>query len=739
MKRKLFPFFAFALASGLAFARQQGNVPQTMCIAAGVILPCDQAQAYIQQRAGGRLVDNPANPPRRTNPDRLLDDRLDEVTGGTTVGAVYRADTMTPLPGTRVGRKPVGVPTGFDKPCKAQTVSDISEKRFVMTNAQGIYSFTTLPASAVDPTRPVVLDDTTRHLLEMEQMRRIAARGITSASGDEVAAQRIPQSLVNMATATSPIPLGQRSLVESEITAELEGFVEVPSKYIRPDVFGLVPAPTISGRVMGPNGQPLAGAVVQAYEVRHGPLGRTMKWVKSTLTDDLGEYRLAWLRYGWYYIAAGHSSYALQPWMEGLRMSPNLPEPDQGTPLQFFPGIESAIDAELVHIKAPTQATPSTTVLNVVLNLKQRPRFNVRVQLTGDLIPPNANLVFVPQGGDVCASIDYAIQRTSDGSFELRDVPRGRYSMVAIAGKDVVSALMEVNVEKNIDDIRLTVVPPFTVNGTITFEGLPPGIDPKAVLGELRVNLTRARSEVSRVATTLADPKTLNFSISGVGPGLYYPTVELPPGAYVKRIRTMKPEPAPAGQPSDNWSCKAVGTDLYAYLDGHGHLNPLEIPRSLSTDNPNDPLCLNVVISFEGQVRGLLITKVPPEPPPPGLQIAPRMLVLVPSSAWMKWGDNGVTPPDRIPVVDASGGFNCIGVGRAGSCGEFYGIPFDNYKIFAVEYQNADLIYRPEFLEWFASYGLTMRYETVAPCPGTDPVLCTVMLPTQQIVDRVVP
>jgi hypothetical protein len=252
----------------------------------------------------------------------------------------------------------------------------------------------------------------------------------------------------------------------------------------------------------------------------------------------------------------------------------------------------------------------------------------VKVRLVAEALPADANLVVVPAGGSACATVDYPIESNGDGTFDVRDVPRGNYEMAATSGREMISALIPVSVIRDIDDLKLAVTPPVTVRGTVIFGDLPAGIDVNVLLGEIRVNLVRARSGINQVATSTADSRNFNFSIPGLGPGFYYPGVDLPPGAYIQDIDVMGIQRGPGGGDED-WTCNAPPAGLYSYLDVHGHLEPLELPKALATNDPKTFLCLRIDIRFSGHLAG---TAVSFEPGPP-------LVVLMPRSAWASHGD----------------------------------------------------------------------------------------------------
>jgi hypothetical protein len=660
--------------------------------------------------------------------------RFDAVLGGisspTTSGLVLRGDTGDPLQGVLVRPKPLELPNAFDKPCKRSAETDLSEGPSAVTNLYGAYTLE-LPEESDAPQMPATReqtaeDETARRILEMERLRRQADAGVTAVDQRRVDQTRLPQETIDFlkVQGTEPtVPLWAKQGAFGRVAGVREGFVAAPYPGPGRNDLVMLPAPTLSGRVVDANDRPVAGAIVEVFEVRTRPLGRTMKWVKSTLTNDLGEYRLFWLPYGWYIVAAGYSNYVQQSWRDTLKLSPNLPEPDFGEPLTFFPGVENAPDAQMIHIKPPASETDGRPAPTAPIALKERPRFNLKVRLVAETIASNANLIVVPAGGDVCAGMDFAIKSNGDGTFDVRDIPRGRYGILAIRGKDVISDLLPINVEKN-EDLKLAVTEPIVVRGSLTFEDPPPGADINRLLGEIRVNLTRARSESSQVATTIADPRTFNFSMTGLGPGFYFPTIDLPPGAFIKDIHAAGLQWTTGGSVED-WTCGALPYGNYAYLDSHEHLSPLNLPSDLDTGIKGSLLCLKITISFSGRLAGPSACIIPQT------MCTPAIAVLLPRSAWGRYDDNGVTPPDRIQSVPLRGGW------------EFSGLPSGDYRIYGVPFASADLIYRREFDEWFNAWSLHVLYEYVPPCTGDRPGRvgdpCVLPVPNQDLVNRVAP
>src|SRR6185436_9980695 len=66
----------------------------------------------------------------------------------------------------------------------------------------------------------------------------------------------------------------------------------------------LTPTVVISGRILDRNGQPLGNATVEAKKMSYAQGKQQLTNVQSTITNDLGEYRLFYLTPGKYYVSA---------------------------------------------------------------------------------------------------------------------------------------------------------------------------------------------------------------------------------------------------------------------------------------------------------------------------------------------------------------------------------------------------------------------------------------------------
>jgi hypothetical protein len=309
------------------------------------------------------------------------------------------------------------------------------------------------------------------------------------------------------------------------------------------------------------------------------------------------------------------------------------------------------------------------------------------VRTIAERLPANTTLIFVPEGGDLCAAMDYGIAPSRDGAFTIRDVSEGRYVAMAMSGRDVISELLPVSVGRDSPaEVRLPVESPTEVRGNISFELIPPNTD----LGPLRVSLVRAGQGLSQVATSLVDPTTGRFSISGIGPGTYYPVVDMPPGAYVQNISASRFQ---VDKPDD---CDPkTHTPDYEYQDLHGHFDPfkpLRVPQVID----RSASCISISIAAGYPLRGYVRNRL--DQPFNG-----AFVVAIPKSVWSVEEDRGATPPDRYltGTTDATGFFELFGAAkevRAGSQNEA------EYRIYAFEDLDPNMIYEPNFSTRFQSH-----------------------------------
>jgi len=585
---------------------------------------------------------------------------LAEVVGSEIVaGTVMHGDTTRPFSHVRVElrREDYGKwLSGREKTCNpARDMDDPRLRRLTVTDEVGRFVF-----RDVVPGRYYVVAEHEGYLRAPYSRQGRSPRGTVLEVGPQVDAA--------IAGSTQATALGGVSASSSTRTTR----PGMPSNLLQDLVLRLHPAPTISGRVYGEDGARVPAAIVQAYQYRYAPLnGRTLQPIRSIFSDDNGEYRLFWLNPGRYVVAAAYSDYILQPWKEHLRFTPNLPDGDNRYPVVYFPNVDKPADARPITIGV-VEAPP------IDLTLWERRRFDVEIKLAGANVPENATVIMAPYGGDLCAAMDYGITPRKDGVVIIRDVPAGRYMVMAVKGREAISEFESLIVDQPIRDHRIPIIEPPQI--LIDVGVSPPNPD----IQEIRVNLTRVGDD-ARYTKSAEHDAGGKYLFRGVPPGSYYVTADSPPGYYVSGIVALGPREHCMIPPA-----RAVPSSLYQYLDIHGHLSrekPLNIPAVF----PGEACKLVVTVQPGGRFFGRVVDQT-------GTPVAGASVVGFPQGVWLGM-DNKVafSPPDRFlsATTDGEGRFVLMGAAQA-----------TQYKLFAFEDIDLNLIYDPSLIERFPNRDL---------------------------------
>lgn len=253
----------------------------------------------------------------------------------------------------------------------------------------------------------------------------------------------------------------------------------------------LTPAGTISGRLTEPSGRPLVNAEVTASLVAYPQGRRTFRSVQTTITDDLGEYRLFWLPPGEYYVSTvplvGDRGFRLDNDGSDQLRDARMRQPTTALPTVrpaanvtaqiYYPGTLDMDGAAAVSVRAGLEFRGVDFVAS------PPPVYHIRVvaidALTGQPVtgPRAVNIVSSGSGAGVVAP-------GGTGPFDFPAAVPGRYAVTVTAGE----MRGRVNVEVRNQDVAVTipVALPFDIPGRVRIEGPPP---PKPVnLAALRIN-----------------------------------------------------------------------------------------------------------------------------------------------------------------------------------------------------------------------------------------------------------
>jgi hypothetical protein len=289
----------------------------------------------------------------------------------------------------------------------------------------------------------------------------------------------------------------------------------------------LNPYPTASGAVRTPDFQPIAAALVRAYQIQYTPIARRLKIARTTFTNDLGNYRLVWIDPRDYYVSASYNAEARALPVAGERLTPNLSNPDQGYVTAFYPAGLSSSDG------AAFTVVPTGEKNNLNITVKETERFKVQVHVFSNstLAPQHFNIALMPAGSDLGDAQDYAIKGDGKADFTIPNVGPGRYSLVAFDKSRILSEAVPITVDHDME-VKVPIYDPLDISGLVVDEF------GNRSSGELHARLVRTDPELGQ--TVVADVDSGGFLVSGIGPGAYDVYVDgLPIGTYVKDVRFL--------------------------------------------------------------------------------------------------------------------------------------------------------------------------------------------------------
>jgi hypothetical protein len=305
----------------------------------------------------------------------------------------------------------------------------------------------------------------------------------------------------------------------------------------------LIRAAVIAGRVVDFAGQLLPRANIQALTVTYQNGAPALKPAATRTSNDLGQFRLFWLRPGEYVVQATPPAAPLANKVSSLKaFYPNVTDLAVAARITVKPGDEVAgIDIALPSSETKLSSKPVRISGQVLSTLPG----------TGTAVPAAAALLLVPHSAaDETPVKEVGMADSNTGRFDLAPLPPGSYDLYARVADPQGSmgrggavqawgrALLEVR-DHDLENVRLVVHPSINVNGVFKVVG-----DASKFTTDLKVGLEPAGSAakfpsyqgvIDRPQTPKADG---SFTISAVAEGTYkIQTRGLPANAYIADIR----------------------------------------------------------------------------------------------------------------------------------------------------------------------------------------------------------
>jgi hypothetical protein len=309
----------------------------------------------------------------------------------------------------------------------------------------------------------------------------------------------------------------------------------------------LVPSASISGRIVGDDGDGVPGVPVLA--LRKAYVGGKPQLVSSGLkvSETDGQFVIEDLPPGTYYLMAGGDRTRPGPRpVIGLRPEPTAAAiairgrpPEVYSPV-YYPNTANVADADAITLGQGRDLSG----MNFLLRKTRLSRVSGRVtgaapghpiqQIRIILVPFDNGAVAMGMGGQVTSNI------AADGTFELTGVLRGVYNLsaAAISGSIATLTTQRVSVaDADLENLVVALGPLGTVTGTVNIETAPSSISglasgaAKSATGPITVTLLPEGAIIGQFSALATADRA--FSIQGVAPGQYHVSATAP-GLWLK-------------------------------------------------------------------------------------------------------------------------------------------------------------------------------------------------------------
>ena len=450
----------------------------------------------------------------------------------------------------------------------------------------------------------------------------------------------------------------------------------------------MTPTGTITGRITGSSGEPLAYASVQALKAVYQDGKRIYATVQSTITDDRGDYRLFWLTSGKYIVVAGARSAPI-----GNSVTRPLRPGESGAEDALFAAVRSLSEFQLAGTQlegsnltkriledgstreeswmptyypattdraqaTPVDVTAGATVSGINITLGPSPVQTIRGRVSG--FSGQATVAIASAMPGTAARITAKGASTIDGAFEFSGVVPGPYVLTAQDRAGGVSSPVAVLVgDRDAEGVSIVAAPAVQLSVRVTAEGLPQGaLENSGFAASLRPDLEATQGAF------LPNVRAQNILIR-LGTGLTF--ANLAPGDYQLDI----------SQPGlqDNMKPLYIKSMRLGREDALGGFR-------IASDTTDS---LQVVFTTEsGSVEGVALGRT--GDPAPNVTV-----VLVPTNARKRMALY------QTLVTASDGRFR------------FQGIPPGDYKLFAWEDVETGAWANAEFMRTYESRGRSVR------------------------------
>jgi len=416
-------------------------------------------------------------------------------------------------------------------------------------------------------------------------------------------------------------------------------------------------AAVVRGRVTDEDGDPLPNAEIAVLRETFSSGRRRWEQAGGERTNDLGEYRVAGLAAGNYYVSCSPP-----PDFKSLIDSAGAKSSDANSATSeksattyqttYYPGTADRGQAAPIQLRAGDE-------FPVNFSLTPSPSLSIRGAVVN--VPPNSSAVIMLQSREFNLVLNGADIR-KDGSFVIRDVSPGNYTIIAsVDGTPApMMARQSLQVAGNVEGLRLAPQPGSRIRGRLRVEskGNLAGVD----LDQIFLGLQPAdAADDSSLLTVGSDFTTLTH----VAPDGTLEWKDVPAGNYYARLM--------GGNDGADWFVKST-------LAGGRDVNDSGISVSGGT------MPIDLVLSANGAVADGVVAD------PKGQPVGNAVVVAVPEAHLRSRLDRF-----HRTVSDQGGRFT------------LHGLPPGDYTLFAWESVEGEAYYDPEFLKNYEPQGTALH------------------------------
>ena len=426
-------------------------------------------------------------------------------------------------------------------------------------------------------------------------------------------------------------------------------------------VIHLQAAAVVEGRVTDEDGDPMPEA--QVAVMRQTFVAGRSHWeaVGAERTNDLGEYRIAGLAAGSYFVSVTPPPdfrSLIETSGSAAATAPNTTATDKPAPsayqTTYYPGTRDRGQAAPIQLHAGDD-------FPVSFSLTPSPSVGIRGSVVN--LPPGATATIMLQSKDFSLVLNGA-EMHKDGSFEIRDVSPGAYTILATVDNVPVPmmARQSLQIAESVEGIRLAPQAGGTIRGRLQMETGGKG-KPDASQMFLLLRSTDGDDDALGSVTMRGGFSALAL----VNADGSFEWNNVPAGHYSVQIADSSAMP--------DWFLKSVAA---------GGREAVDSGFSVSSG----VTALNLVASANGAIAEGIATNQKDEP------LADVVVVAVPAERFR-------SHPERYRkcVTDQSGRFT------------LRGLPPGDYTVLAWESVDGEAYYNPEFLKSYEGQGRLVHLE----------------------------